>query len=164
MGSNKHPYFFFYDEGSTYRYGWGFKLWKVHIVNQSSFSPKYHLQVSFLCWKLSFKTCSVFLQDFHCDFHQHLPFSVMSLKLTFSHFPWKEQGMRRWKFLKSKLFFIQKRDLCLNANFLFYAHHKWNLENLVTWHCLIWIKALILLLLCGIYYVALDLIGVIKLV
>lgn len=120
------------------------------------------------CWSVCFQSQSniIFKYPFHIGNYllRHVQrfykiFTVVSISIfcfqlcplcsLSAIFP-GEQGMRRWKFWKSNLFFIQKGDLCLKASFLFYAHHKQNLENLVTWHCLIWIKALILLLFCGI--------------
>lgn len=113
MGSNKHPYFFFYDEGSTYRYGWGFKLWKVHIVNQSSFSPKYHLQVSFLCWKLSLRHVQCFYKIFTVISISIFRFQLCPLSSLSAIFPGKNREWEDGSFWNPNCFSFRK-GICVS--------------------------------------------------
>lgn len=105
--------------------------------------------INFSHWKLSFKTCIQRFTRFSLWFPSAS--SVFSY-VPYAHFQPFSLENREWEdgSLEIQSVFHSERGSVSQSQLLFYAHHKRNLENLVTWHCLIWIKALILLLFCDI--------------
>lgn len=135
VGSNKHQFYHFYDEGGTYRYGWGFKLWKFTLLI-SLFQPR-----SNIIFKYPFYIGNYHLR--HVQYFYRI-FTMVTINIFHSQlcplcslsaiFPGDNSEWEDGSFGNPICFFIQKSDLCLKANFLFYAYYKGNLENLGTWH------------------------------